>query len=272
MSRERCQPILTGDSSPKGDLDIHVGTSEEPAEVTRFLPYPGRDAPRYGGKLRNADAETISLPGVGPHTHGAPIYENYRGDPPLRSVDALPVPYGDEVLPLLVAEEERIEVRQKADRWPFEPGPLELREVLPKDRRVPTVDTHRSDVRFFVRPDLTRIPRVACQSKPQSLTESQARKPVDTCVEVLFPLAPSEHPAIGGSMPRPEQTSARYRGSDLSRRPRARPRDAGGISPGRSGLRPRRPGPSFGSPNPLLGSPAPAPPRTGSRVRRAPVA
>src|SRR2546428_1730583 len=146
-----------GDSSPKGDRDVHVGTSEEPAEVTRFLPYPGRDASRYGGKLRNVDAETISLPGVGPHTHGAPIYENYRGDPPLRSVDALPVPHGDEVLPLLVAEEERIEVRQKADRWPFEPGPLELREVLPKDRRAPTVDTHRSDVRFFVRPDLTSI-------------------------------------------------------------------------------------------------------------------
>src|SRR5438132_4012082 len=52
-----------GDSSPKGDLDVHVGTSEEPAEVTRFLPYPGRDASRYGGKLRNTDAETISLPG-----------------------------------------------------------------------------------------------------------------------------------------------------------------------------------------------------------------
>src|SRR2546428_9075009 len=48
-----------GDFSPKGDLDIHVGTSEEPAEATRFLPYPGCDASRYGGKLRNTDAETI---------------------------------------------------------------------------------------------------------------------------------------------------------------------------------------------------------------------
>src|SRR2546422_3616508 len=146
-----------GDSSPKGDLDVHVGTSEEPAEVTRFLPYPGRDASRYGGKLRNTDSEAFSLPSVGPHTHGAPIYENYGGDPPLRSVDPLPVLYGDEVLPLLVADEERIKVRQKADRWLFEPGPLELTEVVPKDRRAPTVDTHRSDVRFLARPDLASI-------------------------------------------------------------------------------------------------------------------
>ena len=143
-----------GDSSPKGDLDVHVGTSEEPAEVTRFLPYPGRDASRYGGKLRNTDSEAFSLPSVGPHTHGAPIYENYGGDPPLRSVDALPVPHGDEVLPLPVAEEKRIEVRQKADRWPFELDPLELVEVVPKDRRPPTVDTYWSDVRFLARPDL----------------------------------------------------------------------------------------------------------------------
>src|SRR2546427_4664192 len=143
-----------GDFSPKGDLDIHVGTSEEPAEATRFLPYPGCDASRYGGKLRNTDAETISLPGVGPHAHGAPIDENYWGDPPLRAVDPLPVPHGDEVLPLPVTEEERIEVRQKADRWTFELDPLELAEVVPKDRRPPTVDTHWSDVRFLTRPDL----------------------------------------------------------------------------------------------------------------------
>src|SRR3989449_8902126 len=146
-----------GDSSPKGDLDVHVGTSEEPAEGTRFLPYPGRDASRYGGKLRDTDAEAFFLPSVAPHTHGAPIYENYGGDPPLRSVDALPVPHGDEVLPLPGAEEKRIEVRQKADRWPFEPDPRELTEVVSKDRRPPTVDTHRCDVRFLARPDLASI-------------------------------------------------------------------------------------------------------------------
>ena len=57
-----------------------------------------------------------------PDRGGAAVYENYRGYPSLRTVDFRLVLHGYEVIPLLMAEEKRIKVRQEADQWVFELG------------------------------------------------------------------------------------------------------------------------------------------------------
>jgi hypothetical protein len=83
----------------------------------------------------------------------APVYEDYRGDPSLRAVDVLAVLHRHEVLPLLMAKEKRIEVRQKADSRAFEPGLRQFVEILPKDCRRPAFNTDRREAGLLARPD-----------------------------------------------------------------------------------------------------------------------
>ncbi len=96
------------------NLDFHVWRPEEAAEVTCFFAYAAGDVSRYGPKLRHLDVEAIPLPSVFPNSSSAAVYENHRGDPSLRAIDFRLVLHSHEVLPLLMAEEKRIEVRQEA--------------------------------------------------------------------------------------------------------------------------------------------------------------
>ena len=92
-----------------------------------------------------------------PDSGNATVYENDRGDPSLRTVDFRSVLHGHEMLPLLMTEEKRIEVRQKADQRAFELGLRQFIEILPKDCRRPALDIDRCEVGLLACPDLASL-------------------------------------------------------------------------------------------------------------------
>src|SRR5262245_48857926 len=106
------------------------------------------------------------MTGLRPHRTGASVYERHRGGPYLRTVDLRPVLQRYEVLPLLMAEEIRIEVRQEADEWAFDLSLRQCIEILPKHCRRPAFNIDRRNVGLLACPDLTSVRE--CDPDPQS--------------------------------------------------------------------------------------------------------
>ena len=137
-----------------------------------------------------------------PNSGGAAVYEDYRGYPSLRAVDFRPVLHGHEVLLLLMAEQKRIEVRQKADQWAFELGLRQFIEILPKDCRGPALNVDRREAGLLARLDLARIrERYAaphCKVRGCCRTKSP-QVPAQEDSFCLFPryILPSREPCIG---------------------------------------------------------------------------
>src|SRR5262245_10425487 len=111
-------------------------------------------------------ATAISLTGLRPYRTGATVYMNHRGDPSLRTVDLRPVLQRYEVLPLLMAEEIRIEVRQEADERALERSLRQCIEILPKYCRRAAFNIDRRNGGLLACPDLTSV--CECDAGPQS--------------------------------------------------------------------------------------------------------
>ncbi|HEX5810273.1 MAG TPA: hypothetical protein VFY25_16500 [Anaerolineales bacterium] len=95
-----------------------------------------------------------------PDSREAAVDEDYGHYPALRTIDTGSVLGCHEVRPLLMSQERRIKIRQKADQGAFEVGLHQIIEILAKDRLLPARNIDRYEMCPLVRSNLTSIPQI----------------------------------------------------------------------------------------------------------------
>src|SRR2546428_7085506 len=155
---EKGRASLTARSVPAlANPELEAG-AEEPRHVIGLcldsLPHGPRQ-PLEGLHVRQ---ETVPLPLVRPDARDASVDEDTWSEPSCGAVHALVMAGVHEVALVLVAQEEPIEIREKADRWSVNPRTAQNGEVLAEHPSELSVDLQGGHLGLHAVPHLPRRP------------------------------------------------------------------------------------------------------------------